>query len=123
MGRIHRYDQREDCLIFNVVAANTIKGRVLERLLDKLQQIRDTLATPPCSTWWAKSRLPRRWSACCATTTPAGSAVRTWKTACLRDVDEPLPCRLPDRLDSTEIKCMMSPCSLTEGKLWTTVRP
>ncbi len=43
MGRIHRYGQREDCLIFNFVAANTIEGRVLERLLDKLQRIRDAL--------------------------------------------------------------------------------
>ena len=43
MGRIHRYGQREDCLIFNFVAANTIEGRVQERLLDKLQQIRDAL--------------------------------------------------------------------------------
>ncbi len=29
MGRIHRYGQRRDCLIFNFVAANTIEGRVL----------------------------------------------------------------------------------------------
>ena len=43
MGRIHRYGQRQDCLIFNFVAANTIEGRVLERLLDKLQEIRDAL--------------------------------------------------------------------------------
>ena len=43
MGRIHRYGQRHDCLIFNFVAANTIEGRVLERLLNKLQQIRDAL--------------------------------------------------------------------------------
>ena len=43
MGRIHRYGQREDCLIFNFVAANTIEGRVLERLLTKLQEIRDAL--------------------------------------------------------------------------------
>ena len=43
MGRIHRYGQRRDCLIFNFVAANTIEGRVLERLLDKLQEIRDAL--------------------------------------------------------------------------------
>ena len=43
MGRIHRYGQRFDCLIFNFVAANTIEGRVLQRLLDKLQQIRDAL--------------------------------------------------------------------------------
>ena len=43
MGRIHRYGQRHDCLIFNFVAANTIEGRVLERLLEKLRQIRDAL--------------------------------------------------------------------------------
>ena len=43
MGRIHRYGQRHDCLIFNFVATNTIEGRVLKRLLDKLQEIRDAL--------------------------------------------------------------------------------
>ena len=26
MGRIHRYGQRHDCLIFNFVATNTIEG-------------------------------------------------------------------------------------------------
>jgi len=36
MGRIHRYGQRFDCLIFNFVATNTIEGRVLQRLLHKL---------------------------------------------------------------------------------------
>lgn len=43
MGRIHRYGQRYDCLIFNFVAINTIEGRVLDRLLHKLQEIRDAL--------------------------------------------------------------------------------
>ena len=43
MGRIHRYGQRRDCLIFNFVASNTIEGRVLQRLLYKLQEIRDAL--------------------------------------------------------------------------------
>jgi superfamily II DNA or RNA helicase len=43
MGRIHRYGQRKDCLIFNFVATNTIEGRVLQRLLHKLQEIRDAL--------------------------------------------------------------------------------
>ena len=43
MGRIHRYGQRSDCLIFNFVATNTIEGRVLDRLLSKLQEIRDAL--------------------------------------------------------------------------------
>jgi superfamily II DNA or RNA helicase len=43
MGRIHRYGQRKKCLIFNFVATNTIEGRVLQRLLEKLQEIRDAL--------------------------------------------------------------------------------
>ena len=43
MGRIHRYGQREDCLIFNFVATNTVEGRVLERLHEKLHEIRDAL--------------------------------------------------------------------------------
>jgi len=43
MGRIHRYGQHKDCLIFNFVATNTIEGRVLQRLMEKLQEIRDAL--------------------------------------------------------------------------------
>jgi superfamily II DNA or RNA helicase len=43
MGRIHRYGQHKDCLIFNFVATNTIEGRVLQRLLEKLQEIRNAL--------------------------------------------------------------------------------
>jgi superfamily II DNA or RNA helicase len=43
MGRIHRYGQHKDCLIFNFAASNTIEGRVLQRLLEKIQEIRDAL--------------------------------------------------------------------------------
>ena len=43
MGRIHRYGQERDCLIFNFVAANTREGQVLERLLDRLREIRQEL--------------------------------------------------------------------------------
>jgi len=43
MGRIHRYGQIKDCLIFNFVATNTIEGQVLQRLLEKLQEIRNAL--------------------------------------------------------------------------------
>ena len=43
MGRIHRYGQRRDCLIVNFVAGNTIEGRVLARLHEKLREIRDAL--------------------------------------------------------------------------------
>lgn len=43
MGRIHRYGQIHDCLICNFVATNTIEGRVLQKLLEKLGEIRDAL--------------------------------------------------------------------------------
>jgi len=43
MGRIHRYGQTEDCLIFNFVATNTVEGRILDRLLEKLDEIRKAL--------------------------------------------------------------------------------
>jgi superfamily II DNA or RNA helicase len=40
MGRIHRYGQEHDCLIFNFAATNTVEGRVLAKLLERLRQIR-----------------------------------------------------------------------------------
>jgi len=43
MGRIHRYGQQKDCLIFNFTAANTVEGQVLQTLLRKIQEIRDAL--------------------------------------------------------------------------------
>lgn len=45
IGRIHRYGQERDCLIFNFVAANTREGQVLERLLDRLKEIRKELGS------------------------------------------------------------------------------
>ena len=45
MGRIHRYGQEHDCLIFNFVAHNTREGRVLEKLLERLREIRSALGT------------------------------------------------------------------------------
>lgn len=43
MGRIHRYGQKQDVLVFNMVASNTKEGKVLERLLTKLDIIREGL--------------------------------------------------------------------------------
>lgn len=43
MGRIHRYGQKKDVLVFNMVASNTKEGKVLERLLTKLDIIRDSM--------------------------------------------------------------------------------
>lgn len=43
MGRIHRYGQQSDVMVFNMVAANTREGEVLKRLLEKLDVIREQL--------------------------------------------------------------------------------
>lgn len=43
MGRIHRYGQKKDVLVFNMVASNTKEGKVLERLLLKLDIIRESM--------------------------------------------------------------------------------
>lgn len=39
MGRIHRYGQERDCLIFNFVSTNTREGRVLEKLFERIRAI------------------------------------------------------------------------------------
>ena len=43
MGRIHRYGQEKDCLIFNFVTTNTREGRVLSKLFERIAQIEDDL--------------------------------------------------------------------------------
>ena len=45
MGRIHRYGQLHDCVIFNFAAVNTSEGRVLAKLLDRLDEIRKELGS------------------------------------------------------------------------------
>lgn len=45
VGRIHRYGQVHDCLIVNFVAHNTREGRVLSKLLERIQEIRNDLGT------------------------------------------------------------------------------
>ena len=39
MGRIHRYGQEKDCLIFNFVTTNTREGRVLHKLFERIAEI------------------------------------------------------------------------------------
>ena len=43
MGRIHRYGQEKDCLIFNFVSTNTREGRVLQKLFERIKAIEDDL--------------------------------------------------------------------------------
>lgn len=43
MGRIHRYGQKNDVVVFNMVADNTREGQVMKKLLTKLDIIREQL--------------------------------------------------------------------------------
>src|SRR5439155_5325806 len=43
MGRIHRYGQEKDCLIFNFVSTNTREGRVLQKLFERIKVIEEDL--------------------------------------------------------------------------------
>jgi superfamily II DNA or RNA helicase len=43
MGRIHRYGQEKNCLIFNFVTTNTREGRVLQKLFERIAEIEKDL--------------------------------------------------------------------------------
>ncbi|MGQ4810179.1 ATP-dependent RNA helicase DbpA [Candidatus Entotheonellaceae bacterium PAL068K] len=45
MGRIHRYGQQQEAMIFNLVADNTREGEVMARLLCKLDAMRKALGS------------------------------------------------------------------------------
>ena len=45
MGRVHRYGQRDDVWVYNLVATNTREGAVLQRVLSKLDVMRDQMGT------------------------------------------------------------------------------
>ncbi|MDE2644921.1 MAG: helicase-related protein [Bacteroidota bacterium] len=45
MGRIHRYGQAEDVWVYNLVAQNTREGAVLERILSKMDTMREQMGT------------------------------------------------------------------------------
>jgi len=45
MGRIHRYGQQHEVHIYNLVAVDTKEGQILNRLFDKLDQIRKHLGS------------------------------------------------------------------------------
>ena len=45
MGRIHRYKQQQEAMIFNLVAENTREGEVMHRLLRKLDDMRKALGS------------------------------------------------------------------------------
>jgi len=45
LGRIHRYGQKHDVRIVNLVAGNTHEGRVLQVLLQKLEAVRQELSS------------------------------------------------------------------------------
>ncbi len=45
MGRIHRYGQTKEVFVFNLVNTDTREGQVLDRLFEKLEEIKNTLGS------------------------------------------------------------------------------
>src|SRR5437867_620484 len=45
MGRIHRYGQRYEVHIYNLIALQTIEGRILDKLFEKLDNIRESIGS------------------------------------------------------------------------------
>jgi superfamily II DNA or RNA helicase len=45
MGRIHRYGQKDEVYVYNLVASNTREGSVMEKILTKLDIMREQLGT------------------------------------------------------------------------------
>jgi superfamily II DNA or RNA helicase len=45
MGRIHRYKQQKEVMVFNLVASNTREGEVMHKLLAKLEAMKDALGS------------------------------------------------------------------------------
>lgn len=45
MGRIHRYGQQKEVFVFNLVAVDTREGRVLQKLFEKLEEIRTAMGS------------------------------------------------------------------------------
>ena len=73
MGRIHRYGQEYDCLIFNFVTTNTREGRVLEKLFERIKKIEEDLDPTAHRQGLQRPRRglrrPISWRRCCATCT------------------------------------------------------
>lgn len=45
MGRVHRYGQRKEVHVYNLVAQDTLEGKVLLRLFEKLERIREQMGS------------------------------------------------------------------------------
>jgi superfamily II DNA/RNA helicase len=43
MGRVHRYGQKYEVFVYNLVAADTVEGKIFTKLFEKLEEIRHTM--------------------------------------------------------------------------------
>ena len=43
MGRIHRYGQKYEVFVYNLVAADTVEGKIFRKLFEKLEEIRHAM--------------------------------------------------------------------------------
>ena len=45
MGRIHRYGQKYEVFVYNLIAQDTIEGKIFKRLFEKLDEIREKMGS------------------------------------------------------------------------------
>jgi len=45
MGRIHRYGQKYEVFVYNLIAQDTVEGRIFRRLFEKLEEIRSKMGS------------------------------------------------------------------------------
>ena len=45
MGRVHRYGQKFEVYVYNLIAQDTVEGRIFKRLFEKLDEIREHLGS------------------------------------------------------------------------------
>jgi len=83
MGRIHRYGQRKDCLIFNFVTTNTIEGRVLNGYWKNSRKFATHWMMTLSLMLSGKYFRPHTWSVYCETTTLANLAMPILKNGSL----------------------------------------
>ena len=80
MGRIHRYGQTHDCLIFNFVAVNTREGACCRSSWRACWRSRTSSARTRSSTWWARCSPRTSSRSSSARCTPRGSPRRASKS-------------------------------------------
>ena len=45
MGRVHRYGQKYEVFVYNLIAQDTVEGRIFKKLFEKLEEIKSKMGS------------------------------------------------------------------------------